>query len=126
MYTNSQFKLVLCLTSRVIPSRCVDIPHYVLQSFGSEKIKNYKHGLNYLVDVKGVVTDIYYQSCENANGVVETTLKVKLADSRGHYDCILLGDYDVQLRNMMYEASYDVLVLVLQFVKIKSKQGLFK
>ncbi|PNX94772.1 replication factor-A carboxy-terminal domain protein [Trifolium pratense] len=81
-------------------------------------IMNYRNGLSYLIDVIGVVTD-FHSNPANDTGAV----KVTIADKRGICECLLYGEYADQFKDMMYENSSQLPILVLQFVMVKCKQG---
>jgi hypothetical protein len=49
MTTLNQFKLLFCMSTVIIPSQSLTIAHYSLMLFHSERIKNYRNGLTYLI-----------------------------------------------------------------------------
>jgi hypothetical protein len=51
MFTFSQFKLHFNPSTIIFQSQSLAIPHYSLTLFTSERIGNYRNGLNYLIGV---------------------------------------------------------------------------
>ncbi|GAU39762.1 hypothetical protein TSUD_220050 [Trifolium subterraneum] len=82
MYTFNRFKLDFCMGTTMIPSISLAIPHYALKLFSTQKIRNYRDGLKYLVDVMGVVTDVFCQVPYENTGATETGVRVKIVDTR--------------------------------------------
>ncbi|MCI00302.1 Fgenesh protein, partial [Trifolium medium] len=107
----------------VTPSQSLAIPHYALELFPSQNIRNYRDGLNYLVDVMGVVTHVFCQPADGMSGVMDFGVKVILADMGGSFECLLSGDNAYQLERMLNGCNTDVPILILLFVKIVSKDG---
>ncbi|GAU29158.1 hypothetical protein TSUD_275770 [Trifolium subterraneum] len=79
--------------------------------------------LDFCMDVIGVITDVFCQVPYENTGVMEISVRVRLADTRGCCDCILLGDCANQLEGMLNGCTSDVPILVLQFVKIVARKG---
>ncbi|XP_045822104.1 replication protein A 70 kDa DNA-binding subunit C-like [Trifolium pratense] len=123
MITLNPYKIVFCSLTKVFSSESLVIPHYSLTLLSSDKIKNYKNGLNYLFDVIGLVTNVHYEYADHYLGEGMCAVRVELSDKRGVYQCYLCGSFVHQFRAMVSECCNELPVLVLQFVKIDVKEG---
>ncbi|WJX57283.1 hypothetical protein P8452_42859 [Trifolium repens] len=124
MTTLNQFRLLFCSTTTVIPSHSFSIGYYSLMLFHSEKISNYRYGLSYLIDVIGVVSAVHEIPSHEKSQYTASAVKVTLTDRRGHFECILCGSYGDDFKIMMLESCSKIPILLLQFVRIISKNGI--
>ncbi|XP_045791724.1 uncharacterized protein LOC123886453 [Trifolium pratense] len=99
------------------------IPHYALKLFSFQKMRNFTNGLNYLVDVMGVVIDVFCHPADGMSGGMDCGVRVILADMCGKFECFLSGRNAYELERMLNGCTRDLPILVLLFVRIVAKNG---
>jgi hypothetical protein len=60
MITFNQYKLEFSVATNVIPCQSLTLPHYSLRLFASDRIRNYRNGLNYLIGMWSYLCTISY------------------------------------------------------------------